>query len=306
MLAEVFYWLLNMSIAGSFAGCILLLLRRIKGFPRAGIYALWIIPLLRFWFPFGISGNFSFFALFPRNMIRGVELPGHTLLAMNFAQAAENYFPITFKTAVLERVFSIGSLVWLIVCIAAWILLCCFYFLGKSEIKDAKPDGNGVYCSESITAPAVYGILRPRIMFPMNFPEATFPYALLHERAHVDRLDNLFRCIAIVTVCLHWFNPLAWVLLRCFFEDMELACDARVLKKLSEPERKAYAESLLSAAAGRSLFASEFGGAKIRLRIEKILSYHKLTLVAGIAFGLLSGAVFLALLLNSTGGAYGF
>ena len=59
MPTDVFYWVLNMSISGSVAGLILLLLRRIKKIPRRIVYALWIVPLIRFVIPFGVPFEYS-------------------------------------------------------------------------------------------------------------------------------------------------------------------------------------------------------------------------------------------------------
>lgn len=282
----------------------LLLIRRIRPLPRGLIYCLWAIPCLRLWLPFGISGKFSFFHLLPGTAFRVVSLPDTDLLTMNFAKAAEAYFPIVFKTDLMQRIFSIGGLIFVIVFAAGCIALVWSYWLGKGETRHAKELGKGIYCSPNVTAPEVHGILRPKIIFPEGFPKEAFAYALLHERAHVRRCDNFFRCVAVVTALLHWFNPLSWVFLKFFLEDMELACDARVLKTLSKEQAREYAHALLTAAAGKSLLVSPFGGAKIRVRIERVLSYRKLTLLSGIAFILFAVAVALALLLNASGGIY--
>jgi len=47
---------------------------------------------------------------------------------------------------------------------------------------------------------------------------------------------------------------------------MELACDVKVVKKLSEQQTKEYASSVLAASVGKAFFASAFGGAKTRVR----------------------------------------
>ncbi len=86
-------------------------------------------------------------------------------------------------------------------------------------------------------------------------------YVEAHELVHKRRLDNLWRCIALLFCCVHWFNPVVWHCLRLFFADMELSCDERVLRKLAPKERKDYAMALLSVAEGRDLFVSAFGGA---------------------------------------------
>lgn len=72
---------------------------------------------------------------------------------------------------------------------------------------------------------------------------------------------------------------------------MELSCDEAVLRKLPDDARKEYALALLSAAKGTDLFVSAFGGAKLRLRLQRVLSYRRLTAGAAIVFALLAGAV---------------
>ena len=121
------------------------------------------------------------------------------------------------------------------------------------------------------------------------------------RRVHIRRRDNLWRVVAVITACVHWFNPLCWLFVKWFFADMELACDARVLKTMGESTAKAYVSALLRCAAGRSYFASAFGGAKTRVRIERILSYRKLTIVSGAAFGLLIAAICFVLMTNAVG-----
>ncbi|MCO5385209.1 MAG: hypothetical protein NHB14_04960 [Desulfosporosinus sp.] len=59
MLAELFYWVLNMSIIGSVAGLLVLSLRKLKILPRFAVYVLWLLPLIRFWLPFGIANQYS-------------------------------------------------------------------------------------------------------------------------------------------------------------------------------------------------------------------------------------------------------
>lgn len=58
MLADVFYWLLNMSISASIAGIAVFLLNKIPKIPRRIINILWAIPLLRMWIPIGMNSSF--------------------------------------------------------------------------------------------------------------------------------------------------------------------------------------------------------------------------------------------------------
>jgi beta-lactamase regulating signal transducer with metallopeptidase domain len=92
---------------------------------------------------------------------------------------------------------------------------------------------------------------------------------------------------------------LSWIFLKYFFEDMELACDARVLRKLDERQTKEYAGAILECAAGKTFFASAFGGARTRLRLENILSYNKLTLLSSLCFAALVAAIVVVLITNA-------
>jgi beta-lactamase regulating signal transducer with metallopeptidase domain len=128
---------------------------------------------------------------------------------------------------------------------------------------------------------------------------ATIDWVLLHENAHAKRKDNLFRCVALLTAALHWYNPMIWLFMKRYMEDLELACDESVVAKLPPPERKAYVLALVEAADRRSVFISAFGGAKIRVRIEKILSYRSLSIGAAAALAVLLITIAVTLLTNA-------
>ena len=313
MLTTVFYWILNMSILGSIAGLIVLGLRRIRAIPPRLIYLLWSIPLIRLWIAVFISNQFSLMTLLSKLGARSVAIdPGVAAVsatAMNTIKAAQSYNPLVFGNTGLESVFTIGAIIWLIVCAALITAMSLMYFFAKKEVKgtslhkvkNASLPYGYIYESERITSPAVYGIFHPQILVPKGLPEDDLRYVALHETAHIRRADNFWRSVAIATVCLHWFNPLVWVFLKYFFIDMELACDAKVMKSLDGEERKLYAASLIHVRAPdrQNLFASAFGGAGTKVRIDKILTYKKLTGGACLCLVLLAAAIGAALLTNA-------
>jgi beta-lactamase regulating signal transducer with metallopeptidase domain len=299
MLTEAFYWVLNMSLVGALMGGVVLGLRSIRGFPRGFACALWLAPLVRFWLPFALPGKYSLMALIARFTTHSI--PSGGFVYTNVVMGAQDYFPLAFKTEVLARVFRTASFVWIAgfgVVLTGLILL---YTLNRMRVRSAERLSGNVYVSDRVTSPAVYGVFRPRILLPPGMAETEQKYILLHEQAHIRRGDNLWRMLALVTVCLHWFNPLAWVFLKYFLGDMELACDARVLHSLPEAERKAYAHALLNCAEQRGALVSAFGGAKLRRRVEGVLSYRPLTLASALCFTALTAAVLLTLLTNAQG-----
>lgn len=145
----------------------------------------------------------------------------------------------------------------------------------------------------------MYGIIRPKIIIPYGLNEADLNFVIMHEKAHAKRKDNLWRYAAVIICCVHWFNPICWFSLRYFFEDMELSCDNNVLKKLKDKEKKEYACTILNAATHKNLFVAAFGGAKIKIRVENILSYRKLTITSAFLFSALIVSIFIILVTNA-------
>lgn len=320
MKSDVFYWLLNMSLHGGLVCLIVLCLRKLPRLPKGFVYALWLLPALRLLLPFGVNSPWSLMALLEKLGTRRVTVvtdhypvlvqpwlgyaasqapPAEEGLMsiMNSIQLAESYFPITYKTNVLAQVFETAALVWAIVAAACVLTAAALYAFTRLEVLHARR-AEGYWISDRVTAPALYGIFRPRIILPEGIPVTSLPYILCHERIHARRLDNVWRCAAVLICCVHWFNPLCWLCLKYFFADMELACDAAVLRKLAQEKHKDYALALLEAAQPWTLFVSAFGGAKIRVRIETVLSYKKLTAGAVAAFAALFIAIAATLILN--------
>ena len=305
MLSDVFYWLLNMSITGIFTGIIILLLRQIKRIPRRICHILWLLPFLRLVLPFGLSHRYSIMNLLnklsTRTRIIHLTPPdaSFNVSMTNHMAFAENYFPIVHKTNLLEDVFNVASLIWVIIAVSALLTVFVLYFITKSEIKDARHLRDNIYISDKLLSPAIFGILRPRIIFPEYMSEANTEFVLLHEKTHLKRGDNLSRIIAIIICCFHWFNPFIWLFLKLYLEDMELSCDEMVLKQCGPDKKKEYATALIECEENKMLFASAFGGAKIRVRIKNILSYKKLSLFSGLCFLALIIAIATTLLTNA-------
>ena len=160
--------------------------------------------------------------------------------------------------------------------------------------------------SNKVSSPASIGILRPRIIFPQGMDldnEQLVRYILVHEYVHIRRFDTLWKLLALCAVCVHWFNPLVWVMLVLLNRDLELSCDEMVLRHFGGTERASYAHSLIDMAErGRpfSFMHSYFSKNAAEERIIAIMKYKKTSLLAvvlalvltlGMATGFTTGAV---------------
>lgn len=135
---------------------------------------------------------------------------------------------------------------------------------------------------ESLCAPLTYGIFRPKIICPQNLLEygkKQVEYAVYHELVHIKRFDAAYKLAVIAAVCIHWFNPLAWIMLRLSERDTELACDEEVLTRLGG--REDYALALLAfEEKRRTAVFTAFGQNAVKERIELIMKFKKTTLAA--------------------------
>ena len=164
-----------------------------------------------------------------------------------------------------------------------------------------------VFTNDEIASPLVCGLLAPRIYLPtrMDFGSTELlRHILSHETMHIRRKDNWLKTVMLVALCIHWFNPLVWILSRYLASDLEMACDEAVLRRYdhgdeAEENKKNYAMSLLAMAVSGSrqtLLYSAFSRTEVEKRIQNVLHYRKASalLLALSVCLLVSGSVVLA------------
>lgn len=139
--------------------------------------------------------------------------------------------------------------------------------------------------SDRISTPLTYGIISPRIVLPKRMDTKDCErmlYVMTHELVHIKRFDNLWKIISVIALCIHWFNPLVWVMYVLFNRDLEISCDEKVISLLGENEKQAYALALIGLAEqkmGIPLLYNGFGKNAIKERIVSIMKYKKTTAI---------------------------
>ncbi|HIV36308.1 MAG TPA: peptidoglycan DD-metalloendopeptidase family protein, partial [Candidatus Negativibacillus faecipullorum] len=99
------------------------------------------------------------------------------------------------------------------------------------------------------------------------------------------RFDCVSKLLLSAALCLHWFNPLVWVMYVLANRDLELSCDEMVLRLLGIENRSAYAMALLEMEEKRSGFGalySAFGKNAIEERIGAIMKMKKRSLLSAV------------------------
>jgi bla regulator protein blaR1 len=135
----------------------------------------------------------------------------------------------------------------------------------------------GLRQSADVALPMLVGILRPTILLPaslmLRLPADRIELILLHELAHLRRLDPLFNLLQTIVETLLFYHPAVHWMSRRLREDRELCCDEIVLANGADPMR--YARVLLALAETQSapapLLALAASGGALMQRIERIV-----------------------------------
>ncbi|WP_026665024.1 M56 family metallopeptidase [Butyrivibrio sp. FC2001] len=173
----------------------------------------------------------------------------------------------------------------------------------KKTRASIKMGGNDrVFICDEIDTPFILGIIRPSIYLPSGLDDETRRNVLAHEKAHIRRGDHLRKQFGFVLLAVHWFNPLVWVSYMLFCKDIELACDERVISRMSLDEKKSYANSLLLCSTHQKLILAyplAFGEVGVGTRVKQIFNYKKPTFWLLVLLVMISGALSACFLTSS-------
>jgi beta-lactamase regulating signal transducer with metallopeptidase domain len=105
--------------------------------------------------------------------------------------------------------------------------------------------------SESVNAPACFGLGRPAIVLPANDDLArrrdVLACVLTHELVHLERRDGWVLLGEELLRAVFWFHPAAWWLVARLERLREVSCDLLVVRRTGK--RRRYAEALVEYAA---------------------------------------------------------
>lgn len=303
----------QMSLTGSVFIVFILVLRAltVHRLPKATFFILWGVAALRLLLPFSISSPFSIYT-YAEQLLAPVK---QTVSPIIFSQQSHSASSVLADTPISSSLagLSIMTMVWLV-----GVGLMAFYFVRiylknirkfrlsiPSDIEFIKEwlanhqtiRPIQVKVSDCILSPLTYGFFRPVILLPKNIDDentSLLTYTLTHEYVHIRRFDMASKMMFAAVLCVHWFNPLVWVMYILANRDMELSCDERVIQTLGEKKKAAYALALLDMEeikSGTSSLCSHFSSCAMEERTLSIMKYKKCSpLMAILAVMLILGA----------------
>ncbi len=300
--------LLQMSFAGGILILAVIVIRAlaINMLPKKAFHALWWISVVRLMIPFSIPSAFSVYSLM------GSHAPGNGSQAIRVLPIGASGQAASMPDSITNAV-STWTVVW-----AAGVLVCAVFFSlaywkCRKEFQTSIPVGNdftenwlsvhqqgrriSIRQSGRFSAPLTYGVLHPVILMPTSTKwenTDSLAYVLAHEYVHIRRFDSIRKLVLIVVLCVHWFNPLVWVMYILANRDIELSCDEAVVRFFGENTKAAYARALISmeeTRSGLTPLCSSFSKNAIEERITAIMKIKKTTVFSLILAGFIVAGI---------------
>lgn len=104
-----------------------------------------------------------------------------------------------------------------------------------------------IQCDTNLYA-FTYGLFNPVIVVNKNVSIQDFKYIIKHELEHIVSKDYLFNSLMLVSLSIHWFNPIFWIFSKQLTKQMELKCDECVHQDLAIDQKKEYSQTILTIA----------------------------------------------------------
>ena len=300
--------LLQMSFTGGILILAVIVIRAlaINMLPKKAFNALWWISVVRLMIPFSIPSAFSVYSLM------GSHAPGNGSQAIRVLPIGASGQAASMPDSITNAV-STWTVVW-----AAGVLVCAVFFSlaywkCRKEFQTSIPVGNdftenwlsvhqqgrriSIRQSGRFSAPLTYGVLHPVILMPTSTKwenTDSLAYVLAHEYVHIRRFDSIRKLVLIVVLCVHWFNPLVWVMYILANRDIELSCDEAVVRFFGENTKAAYARALISmeeTRSGLTPLCSSFSKNAIEERITAIMKIKKTTVFSLVLAGFIVAGI---------------
>ena len=308
-MGEVFKNVLVLSLTGTAVSVVLMMIKPFtrQVFSPVWQYYIWIVALIAYIVPVSFNVNII------GNEVNGFDMPvieyENTGNVQVISENTERYTADNEETDVINvNADYVGVLVlcWLVAALGIFIYRIIQYNIFLKTLKrysedhiniDNIPVGLKTKKTTLVDAPLVIGLFKPVLYIPdTEISCEVLKYIINHEFTHYRRGDIIYKWFAMVVSCVHWFNPVIYLLLKNIDEDCEISCDYIVTRNMSESERTGYMNTILElicrSVKNKSMLSTQMAGSKKMLKrrfdvIKKGRKYKLYVSVISIAAAIL-------------------
>lgn len=295
--------LLGMSIFAAvlILAVVVIRLLAINRLPKKTFVILWSVVLCRLLIPFSIPSPLSVYTLVNRvgkSVITVSDFSGIDAVTAGAPFAKMQLGTMPAAAAAIPW----AEIIWAVGFVACTLFFVVSYLLSRRKFQTAIPVKNPIITewlgahsirrsvkvrqSDRIKTPLCYGIIYPVILLPKKMDlgnDMQLQYILTHEHTHIRHFDGVIKLLLTAALCVHWFNPMVWIMVILANRDIELSCDEAVVHAFGDTVKSAYARALICMEERKSgilPLCNNFSKNAIEERITAIMKTKKATMLS--------------------------
>ena len=283
-LISIFKWVLYSTALASLLSLIILFFKLVLK-DKLGVrwhYAIWLIVIIRLLMPYGLQSSISVFNIFNFDNGKVIQVPytinteasenvnsktidadvtPNSLKPTSILNTADdNTIPIYLK--LISCSWLLGTIVLgayaIVMTVRLKVKFKNYHACENQEVNQLLLQGINklklrsnikIINTDQIKTPCVLGFIRPKLLLPIGIEDCVnkneLEFIILHELAHIKRLDIIVGCISGALQIIHWFNPIIWYSFYRMRNDKELACDALALSYIDSNDYLNYGKTII-------------------------------------------------------------
>lgn len=312
-MSDIFIKIFNIGMTAGWLVLAILLLRPLmRRVPRWINCLLWGIVGLRLIFPFSLESIFSLIPSaepLPQDIMTSPEpVINSGIGVMNNIvnpiitdslepQVGASASPMQILLEVAAYIWAAGIALILIWGVVSYVAL-------RIKVRPSVKCEDNVYFCDEVDSPFILGVIRPRVYLPSELGGEALGHVLAHERAHLGRMDHIWKPLGFALLAVYWFNPLIWIAYALLCRDIEAACDEKVIGEMDSEAKKDYSRTLLACSLHRKRIMAcplAFGEVGVKARVKSVLNYKKSAFWVIIAALVVTVALSVCFLTNPVG-----
>lgn len=216
--------LLQISILAGIMIIAIIAIRKftINRLPKKIFLILWILVLLWLLFPFTLMS----------------QLTNHSTSVAKTLSASTSQSEVSTKTNIIKSIpISPYFIIWIIGAILCILYFIISYFKNYYDFLKSLPNNSSfavahkskkrieIQQSGRIKTFLTYCFTKPSIMLPkdMNWTDIKHVQLILQqENVNIYRFNLVIKILLTIALCIHWFNPLVWIMYILANRDIEL------------------------------------------------------------------------------------
>ena len=206
---NIFFKLVNMSLAASVVAAVVIILRLVlRKAPKRISVVLWLLVALRLILPFSIESSFSLmpsYAVTPQGVVSYEKTEINSTPTDVITVTSPSGDSKEYQKTSLTDSMPIEVAIWLGGMAIMLVYALASYTAIRKKVSESVPLKGNIRLCDRIATPFILGIFRPKIYLPTSMNESDTAYVTAHEKAHLRHGDHIWKPLGFLLLTVYWY-----------------------------------------------------------------------------------------------------